>query len=472
MKTIIKIFIVFMILLLTSAFFSYVPVYANSEPVAAKIAEDGVRLRKENNTSSKILALMAKNDEVTVLEKTGEWYKVVFGNLTGYVLGTYLIIPGEQTAVIESAPVPLAAVGSGPSPGVVNENNVNLRSDASTGASIVAVMKKGTLLSVTDSSGEWYGVVSDGKPGFILGKYISLTDDVEAVINSSSEPGVINDHGVNLRAEGSMDAQILTRLAKGTKLNVYERTGDWYRVDAGDWAGFVFNEYVTLAESIESINDVGMINASNVNLRAENNTNSEVLAVLDLNTPLTVLDKFDDWYKVKALGQTGYTSGSYVTLGEVPKQASQPSQAVAAQPNNIVFTGGGPTELVDWWNEGKSIMKPGVKAIVTDVATNISFEVKVLANGNHADVEPLTASDTASILQIRGSYSWTPRAVRVTVNGRTMAASVNGMPHDVSTIKDNNFPGHFCMHFYNSRNHYNNSLDAGHQNQVAIAYNN
>jgi len=284
---------------------------------------------------------------------------------------------------------------------------------------------------------------------------------------------VINDHGVRLRAESSTESKIITTMSKGTQLTVTGREDEWYAVLLDGTPGFVYDVYVTLSESLESIDEVGYINAEGVRLREANNTDSEILSVMPQRTTLTVMDKVDDWYKVKSGDKTGYVLGTYVTLGAAPGGKPADNQtssgATAAAPNNIQFTPGGKAELVDW-SDAKGIMSTGTKAIITDVASGISFEIRVMSSGNHADVEPITASDTASILAIRGNYSWTPRAIYVTVDGRTMAASCNGMPHSGSTISDNNFPGHFCIHFYNSKNHYNNALDPGHQGQVAIAY--
>jgi len=107
--------------------------------------------------------------------------------------------------------------------------------------------------------------------------------------------------------------------------------------------------------------------------------------------------------------------------------------------------------------------------VVTDVRTGISFKVQRRGGSKHADVQPLTAADTAKMKQLYGQWSWGRRAILVTVNGRTMAASMNGMPHGAGAITGNNFPGHFCIHFLGSRTHGTNSLDPDHQYMVRVA---
>ena len=113
----------------------------------------------------------------------------------------------------------------------------------------------------------------------------------------------------------------------------------------------------------------------------------------------------------------------------------------------------------------------GAKAIVTDVATGISYQVKRRGGYNHADVEPVTAFDTWQMYRIYGeNWAWTRRAVIVTLSdGTSLAGSINGMPHGGSNISDNNMDGHTCIHFLNSRTHGTDKVDAAHQAAVAAA---
>ncbi len=126
-------------------------------------------------------------------------------------------------------------------------------------------------------------------------------------------------------------------------------------------------------------------------------------------------------------------------------------------------------EYLDW-AQARNIYTRGTIATVTDVSTGLSFKVKRRGGTNHADTEPLTAADTATMKRVYGgSWSWTPRAIIVSVGGRHIAASMNGMPHGGQFIHNNNFPGHICIHFKNSRTHNNNSISPTHQAAVRRA---
>lgn len=127
-------------------------------------------------------------------------------------------------------------------------------------------------------------------------------------------------------------------------------------------------------------------------------------------------------------------------------------------------------EYLDWWSEAQYVFSINQVATVTDFATGRSFQVKRTIGANHSDTEPLTATDAATIKQIwGGAYSWSERAVIVRVGDRKIAASMASMPHGVDYVGNNNFAGHFDIHFRNSTRHVDGAVSEAHQRQVAIA---
>ena len=126
---------------------------------------------------------------------------------------------------------------------------------------------------------------------------------------------------------------------------------------------------------------------------------------------------------------------------------------------------------MDWWTSDiQKIFAKGVTATITDVDTGISWQEIRKAGTNHADIQPCTKEDTAKLKKVYGgSWSWKRRAVFVTINGVNYAASIHGMPHGGSSVKGNNFPGHHCCHFLNSRTHGSNRVDENHQKMIQKA---
>lgn len=117
------------------------------------------------------------------------------------------------------------------------------------------------------------------------------------------------------------------------------------------------------------------------------------------------------------------------------------------------------------WSQVKKIFPKFAKAKIIDFETGMSFMVQRRAGSRHADVQPLTAEDSAVMKQVYGGkWTWKRRAIIVEVNGYRVAASMNGMPHGAGAIAGNDFDGHFCVHFLDSEVHTNRGgEDLGHQ---------
>lgn len=125
------------------------------------------------------------------------------------------------------------------------------------------------------------------------------------------------------------------------------------------------------------------------------------------------------------------------------------------------------------WKEVKKVFPKKARVTVIDFDSRLSFRVQRRGGSNHADVQPLTAADTAIMKKIyKGQWSWKRRAVIVKLdNGQELAASMNGMPHGQGAIRENNFNGHFCIHFRNSKTHGSNKEDLAHQMMIWKAAN-
>jgi peptidoglycan hydrolase-like protein with peptidoglycan-binding domain len=149
--------------------------------------------------------------------------------------------------------------------------------------------------------------------------------------------------------------------------------------------------------------------------------------------------------------------------------------------------------MLPWFNGVEDIFAVGDTATVYDIDSGLSFKVKRTYGHNHADSETLTAKDTATMKKIfGGDWTWSRKAIIVTVGGTKLAASMAGMPHagedqyatnkvvssrsggfgrgeNLDAVKGNNMNGHFDIHFYGSRTHGTNRIDSAHQKMVKKA---
>lgn len=164
--------------------------------------------------------------------------------------------------------------------------------------------------------------------------------------------------------------------------------------------------------------------------------------------------------------------GEYTKMLLFSNQAKRNKMASKEAAQYIAISRGnqaGYGQMLEWFSKVEKMYKREKVAKVTDLVTGISFYMKRTGGSNHADVEPISTSDTEKIRRIWGGWSWERRAVVVEIDGVRIAASMHGMPHAYDYISGNGMQGHVCIHFYKSRTHINNAIDVDHQSAVRKA---
>lgn len=132
------------------------------------------------------------------------------------------------------------------------------------------------------------------------------------------------------------------------------------------------------------------------------------------------------------------------------------------------------------WGEIKHIFARNTDAVVRDLQTNLTFNIRRTFGRYHADIEPLTKEDTTIMYEIWDGWSWARRPVAVYVNGYIFAGSLTNFPHggvdgrpvsanNLDAVKGNGVDGHMCLHFYGSRIHGSGRINQDHMNAVATA---
>ena len=128
----------------------------------AFVTGSGLRLRSAAKTSSSTLASASKGEVVVVLEKSGDWCKVLYNLKEGYMHADYLKIQTTGHAELGY--------------GSVTGNNVNLRSGAGTSAKKVASSDKGDKAYILGVENGWYRVLFEGKTCYIRSDFLALTE--------------------------------------------------------------------------------------------------------------------------------------------------------------------------------------------------------------------------------------------------------------------------------------------------------
>ena len=200
---------------------------------------------------------------------------------------------------------------------------------------------------------------------------------------------------------------------------------------------------------------------SNLRLRTGPSLDDEIIRTIQTGSAVRVYDQRDgEWFSVNVNGTSGYMYAEFLMQSTAPSSGGQAGGGQAsdgqapsrpAEPQVNVYG----VELICWWDDARNnAIRSGTPLHITDVRTGITYWVAAFSQGSHADVEPITQEDTNAMKEaFGGRWTWTPRPIWITVDGRTFAASINGMPHAGGSLPGNNMIGHICIHFYGSRTH-------------------
>ena len=210
----------------------------------------------------------------------------------------------------------------------------NLRDAATTKSNIVGVLKNGEFLkrTATGSNG-WSKLTYNGKTVYAITSYlatdknykpqdsVSVSDDFE-----KAEGQVTAKSETNLRAEPNTNSEIIATIKNGefvTRVGV--SPSGWTRVNVGGKIAYAKTSLLTtevLSNSSESSSASdgfekaeGQVTAkSETNLRAEPNTNSEIIATIKNGEFVTRIGVSPaGWTKLTYNGRTAYAKTSLLT---------------------------------------------------------------------------------------------------------------------------------------------------------------
>jgi uncharacterized protein YgiM (DUF1202 family) len=154
----------------------------------------------------------------------------------------------DAAAAVGGQTTPTLTTGSS---AVINDEPVNLRSEAGTEVDIVAELSTGTEATVVAGPVEangitWYQIETEAGTGWVAAEYLTAAD---ASFTAGAQIVVTTD-GLNLRTAAGLDADVVTTLGNGATATILggPTTADgytWYQVEANAGTGWVAGEYLS-----------------------------------------------------------------------------------------------------------------------------------------------------------------------------------------------------------------------------------
>ncbi|MGN7939942.1 SH3 domain-containing protein [Metabacillus sp. 22489] len=243
-----------------------------------------LNMRTSASTSSSIIVKLPRGLEVTVHSIQNGWAKIEAYGKVGYVSADY-ISKTKPTSSIDTEVPNDNNGGSQPETPAENEgiikyvdvmvgSTLNMRSSASTSASIIAKLPRGTIVTVYSEENNWAKVSANGKTGYVSSEYLTSKEPYN--------PGTPNGDAEKITESYDITLEDMTNIQMKANPQTDKKYNTYIREDA-----------LTLTSSTS-----GTVKGSGWNVRGGAGTNHWVVGTVNKGENLQIISK--------VLGSDGY----------------------------------------------------------------------------------------------------------------------------------------------------------------------
>ncbi|WP_176586344.1 SH3 domain-containing protein [Priestia megaterium] len=203
---------------------------AYAATVTYKVTASKLNVRSGAGTNYGIIGSVVKDQMLSVVSKSGSWYKINYNGRTGYVSSDYVQASGTTTPPAESTTYTVTA------------STLNVRSGAGTSYASIGSVTKGQKLSVVSKSGSWYKINYNGRTGYVSSDYVQASGTTTPPAESTTY--TVTASTLNVRSGAGTSYASIGSVTKGQKLSVVSKSGSWYKINYNGRTGYVSSDYV------------------------------------------------------------------------------------------------------------------------------------------------------------------------------------------------------------------------------------
>ena len=295
-----------------------------------EITGDIINLRQEASTDSTIIIQIAKGEKCELIEEEGNWYRIKYGDYTGYVSKDYAEIvadsSSEESNNTESNNTTQEDNSNTPqeeSTTTEQENNTNSGEEQNTtsegssasnssrtgktnkntsvrivpliNSSRIATLRNNTDVTVIEELNGWAYIQTDEIAGWV--RAINLDIDNS---NSTKQPSnEKNEQDTNSNNSGNTDSTNNDSSDGNTDNN----SNDDNNSDTTD--------------NSTDFSKRTMYTKDATNIRSKPSTSSDIIMLVSINTALEVIGEEGDWYKVNTSEGEAYVSKDLLSNSRV-----------------------------------------------------------------------------------------------------------------------------------------------------------
>ncbi len=201
---------------------------------ATVTAEVSANIREGAGMKHKIIGWAMKGDTFEVLGENGNWTRVQLENgKEGYI---YTKLLDSDTASTTKTAF------------IIAETSANVRDQASMNGSIIGWAMNGDSVSVLEAGSKWSKVeLSNGITGYIHNSLLGdKAPSAPSTPSGKDSAAIIAEVSANIRAEASMNGEVIGWAMKNDTATVLEKGSKWTKVELADGTiGYIHNSMLS-----------------------------------------------------------------------------------------------------------------------------------------------------------------------------------------------------------------------------------
>ncbi len=185
---------------------------------SAKVTATSLNVRATPSTSGAVVGKITKGNTVNIVDESKGWAKITYNGKEAWISSQY--INKTQTTSTSTA-------NSTSKSAVVNASSLNVRSSASTSASVVTNLPRNSKVTVVKESGSWSQIkTASGQTGWVASQYLKA----DSGQSSQSAQSIQITKASNLRSQPSLSAGIIRVAKAGERFKKIGEANDWVQI--------------------------------------------------------------------------------------------------------------------------------------------------------------------------------------------------------------------------------------------------
>ena len=154
---------------------------------------------------------------------------------------------------------------------------------------------------------------------------IAIVTTIFSIKVNATTTGTIKEITVNVREKASVESKLIMQITQDDKVEVLEKSGDWYKIKYNHTEGYVYADFITVEEEVKentklTSEDDEVTQTIQAKLQIEKNTGvkiaptiaSDIIYTTSKTEAIEILEEVNEWTYIQVAGIKGWVRNSQI----------------------------------------------------------------------------------------------------------------------------------------------------------------